>query len=332
MNKLNKENVNLWIPTELITNTDISSYTIATYAVLQAIHQKLGDDIICVSPTHLCHYVFQTPALPKSLISKFKLGLDDLIEKQYIKKINSASNIYIVDCTKLNLDYKTQPFAIIKLWELRKLFQLEADCNVFELFRYFVNFAGSISNKLSFGPDEYSRKTRIVGNMTFNWLSKRSGLAERTIYRYNDILENAELIYIEKSQALQVGHDSNGDMIVSTIPYYYGRFVDKEYVKQFASQQNAVGNIIKLSDDVNKKRSLAQKYQMLRQNKENNFDRYEIADIYRYIVSRNAVVMKTYKKKGDESVLKKMSDLSVFEKYGFDTDVNYDEYDEENSL
>lgn len=42
--------------------------------------------------------------------------------------------------------------------------------------------------------------------------------------------------------------------------------------------------------------------------------------------------MKTYKKKGDESVLKKMSDLSVFEKYGFDTDVNYDEYDEENSL
>lgn len=332
MSKLNKEDFNLWIPTELITNTDISSYTIATYTVLQAIHQKLGDNIICVSPTHLCHYVSQTPALPKSLISKFKLGLDDLIEKQYIIKINAASNIYIVDCNKLNLDYKTQPFAIVKLWEIRKLFQLEADCNVFELFRYFVNFAGSISNKLASGPDEYSKKNRVVGNMTFNWLSKKSGLAERTIYRYNNILENAELIYIEKSQALQVGYDSNGDMIFSTIPYYYGRFADKEYVKQFASQQNTTGNIVKLPNDVNKKRSLAQKYQMLRQNKENNFDRYEIADIYRYTVSRNAVVMKIYKKKGDESVLKKMRDLSVFEKYGFDTDVNYDEYDEENSL
>ena len=334
MQDKNYGNISIWMPKSLVLDKNTPSYTIATFAVLRAYYScmKEENDVIATSPTQLCYFLHQTSDMPRILIAKFKLGLDDLIERKYITKLNHACSEYIVDCSKMFVDYKTEPFVSVQFREVRKIFQLKTECNIFELFRYFVHFVGSILNKLASGPDEYSRKTRIVGNMTFNWLSRMAGIAERTLYKYNEVLEEAGLIYIERSQTLRIGYDSDGNPIVSTSPYYYGRLADKEYIKEFAAKQIVTGCVVNLPSDANKKRSLAQKYQMLRQNKENNFDRYEIADIYRYIVSRNAVVMKIYKKKGDESVLKKMRDLSVFEKYGFDTDVNYDEYDEENSL
>ena len=300
----------------MIENKTLSNYSIAVYCVLHALSIPAHMPVQCVTQQQLEFYLTGQVSKRRRISDYIRCGLQELIDNGIIEKENEIQKHYILDCSKLWINVKKDKFTTITFNEVKKIFQID-NTNNFLLLRYFVLLIGTISSKITVFLPNGESKNRVVGNVTIDYLSKLSGISERTIIEYNKVLEEAGLLYIYRHEDFIVD-DSNNIKRMSNI---YGRLTDSTYIDKFAVDQKKHRETYRYlknnNETANNKRMLAQKYQQLLKGKGENYSKSEILSIYHYVLSENKKYEKLYEKNNYDEYLEKIRSVDVFEKYDF---------------
>lgn len=308
--------ISLFIPETLIENKTLSNYSIAVYCVLHALSIPAHMPVQCVTQQQLEFYLTGQVSKRRRISDYIRCGLQELIDNGIIEKENEIQKHYILDCSKLWINVKKDKFTTITFNEVKKIFQID-NTNNFLLLRYFVLLIGTISSKITVFLPNGESKNRVVGNVTIDYLSKLSGISERTIIEYNKALEEAGLLYIYRHEDFIVD-DSNNIKRMSNI---YGRLTNSTYIDKFAVDQKKHRETYRYlknnNETANNKRMLAQKYQQLLKGKGENYSKSEILSIYYYVLSENKKYEKLYEKNNYDEYLEKIRSVDVFEKYDF---------------
>lgn len=316
MKEESTKDITLFLPEYLTHSPRFSNYSIAVYSVLKALTSTTGMIDQCITPFQISYLLTKNQKPTKHTLNYIKCGLDELIKENVLIKINEIQKHYLLDCTNLWIDTDTEKFTIISYKDVEKIFKTE-NTNNFLLLKYFIYLIGSISSKIDVFLDEYKHKTRVVGILTVDKLSELSGISVRSIIEYNKILEELGLIYIFRQNDFVIDDNNN----IKQLPNVYGRPCDKIYIDRFALNQQKHNNsyryVEKTVTKVNDNRRLAQMYQQLLKGNGHSYTRGEILDIYNYVVGENKKYKHLYEKTKYDVHLKKIRDVTIFEKYDF---------------
>lgn len=309
--------MDLFFKESIYTTTSLSIYGLTTYASLLSLIRDEEAYEFCTTLEILCYQLTKTLNNSRSFRESIKTGLDELLNSEYVLSKHNEKKHIILDCSKFRLS-DDDFFTIIKYGEVLKIFQIK-NVNNFLLLRYFIYLIGTISSSIDVWLDAVQHKTRVVGNLTIDYIAKLSGISERSVIEYNKILENAGLLYIYRQKDFLV-NEISGE--ITTLPNVYGRPLDKIYIDTFALNQQKNRESYKWVDNnikkANTKRRLAQMYIQFSKGNGEKYNRDDIFEIYKYAISENQKYENMYKKNGDENYLEKIRDIDIFNKYDFE--------------
>lgn len=261
----------------------------------------------------------KTMNVQRRFVESIKTGLTELIDQNFVTVIEAKGQNLVIDCSNLFITEDNEYFTIITYDELQKIFKLNIKNN-FALLKYFISLIGTISSSIDVWIDAYQHKCRVVGNLTMDYLSQLFGISERTIIRYNKILEDAGLLYIYRSNDFLINNDTGK---LSRLTNIYGRPENKIYIDTYAIKQQKYKESYRYIENnitkANNKRRLAQMYNQICKNKDSKYSEEDIKRVYAYVIQENHKYKATYQKNNDESCLEKIRDIQVFDKYGFIT-------------
>lgn len=306
----------LWID-EKIYKSNLSSYGLAAYCAIKSLLFNDERKEICTTYEILAYQITKNIKCSRRFYENFKNGYEELFEVGIIKKIDSRNKYDVIDCNNLFLLNENDYFTIITYEELLKIFQIK-DVNNFLLLKYFIFLIGTISSTIEVYLPSGKHKTRVLGTLTIEYISKLSGISERSIIEYNKILESNGLIYIYRHNDFILQKDT-GEL--SRLINIYGRLEDKEYIDTFAANQKSYKSSYKYIENnikkANQKRRLAQMYNQISKGNDSKYSIEDIKEIYLYILHENKKYENTYKKTGDVTCLEKIRNIKVFQKYDY---------------
>lgn len=315
INDQNLKSIQISIPKDILHSSTFSNYEIVAYCFLKTVVTVTYTTEHCISYSQASYYLTGSTKYSKRFPVYIKNGIDRLIQKGIIIQKGVAQKEYILDCSCLWDDTKDTPFVIIDFFEIRKIFQI-TDCNNFQLLRYFSILIGTISSSIDVWLDSLEHKSRVVGNMTIEYLSDLSGISIRSIKEYNRVLEKNQLIYIFRQDDFLLSSDEKN---ISRMTNVYGRPADKLYIDSYAGSQKKEKKSYKWInsevENANRKRKLAQMYNQIAKGKGQKYSLEEIQQIYDYIHSENSKYRAMYKENKYEEYLTKQRDETVFEKF-----------------
>ena len=302
----------------MLTNSgNYSNYAIAVYCVLQALSIPTLMPLQCITHHQIIYYLTgKTNQQRNKIVDYVKCGVNELIDNHIIDKEKEFQKHLILNCSNMRINTKQDKYTVITFNEVQKIFKVE-NINNFLLLKYFILLVGTISSKITVYLEDGSFKNRVVGNFTIDYLSKLSGISDRSIIEYNKILEEIGLIYIFRQEDFVIDKENN----IKRLANIYGRFKDSEYIKQFANNQQKHYESYRYVENNNKKantkRKLAQMYQQLLKGRGENYSEKEIRDIYNYVISENKKYERMYEKNEYEEYLGKIRNTDIFDKYKF---------------
>ena len=308
----------LWLSEKIYKCPDITVYGLAAYCSIKTLLPNEEIKQIYVNGDILSYQLMKTMNVQRRFVESIKTGLTELIDQNFVKVIETKGQNSIIDCSNLFITEQKEYFTIISYDELLKIFQLEK--NNFSILKYFVLLIGTVSSSIDVWIDAYQHKTRVVGNLTIDYLSQLFGISERTIIRYNKILEDIGILYVYRSNDFLIDKDTGE---ISRLTNIYGRPEDKIYIDTYAVNQKKYKESYRYVENntkkANAKRRLAQMYNQICKGKDSNYSKKDIKQVYQYVAQENHKYEVLYKKNNDKSCSEKIRDLQVFEKYDFIT-------------
>lgn len=316
---LNKENVknqlNIFIPQDIIYAQNVSNYGLAVYCVLKVINVS-GVVKHCLSPFQIYYYLTGDVKPSRRSIDYLRVGIEELIQNGIIFSEGEYQKCYLLDCSNLWIDTDEEKYTIISFDEVTQIFKIE-NINNYLLLKYFVFLVGTISSSIEVWIDTVTSKKRVVGNLTLEYISEKSGISVRTVIGYNKLLEEIGLLYINRQSDFII--DKNND--IRQLSNVYGRARDKSYIDTFALNQQKYKKsyhyVSKSNVKVNDKRRLSQKYNQLVKGNGQNYSKEEVIEIYNYVILENQKYESLFEKTNYEEYRNKIRDLELFEQYDF---------------
>ena len=172
-----------------------------------------------------------------------KNAIEYFEEEQIIKVIEAKKENYeIMNNFKVNT--KDTTFIITSLDELKTLAEIKVGKKD-TIVNYYLKLLSTINNKTK------------VGYWTIEDLAEDISISTRTIIDYNEILENAKLIYIKRFNKTKV---VNGK--TQRLNNIYGRFADKYTIEEYA--KNRISNLDRIEAsnklNANESKSISKQY------------------------------------------------------------------------
>lgn len=310
------EEITLFIPENLTNDKTFSNYAIAVYCVLNALSVPTKLKSQCITQQQIEFYLTGNISKRRIINDYIKCGINELVDNNVVTKIDEVSKHYVLDCSNMWIDTDKVNFTTITFNEVQRIFNIE-NINNFLMLRYFIILIGSISSKVTVYLPNGEYKNRVVGTFTIDYLSKLSGISERTIIEYNKVLESIGLIYIARQEDFVIDKENN----IKRLNNIYGRACDFEYIDTFAQNQKKYNESYKYTNNnltkSNNKRRLAQMYQQLLKGHGKKYTNEQIKEIYDYVINENKKYEALYEKDKYEDYLDKIRDVEIFEKYEF---------------
>lgn len=282
----------------VILNQELSECGIGVYAALRSIFVQSRDRYY-TSINSIYFHLTNTDEFCDSrrIQENIKQGIDELCNIGVINLVNVKSADYIIDLKELNIGkYKTtgKSFTTIDSSELYKIMNYRS-IDKFKLLRYFIYLIYSC----------VKRKDGDVGFEAVSEMVRFLNFDEKTIRKYNDILQRMNLIYIYKMKDSYI--DSNGNF--TSIPNTYGRYKDKaKIIERGQEHEIKYGNQYQAQfkkEHSNKVKSASQKYNVFCNGKE--YSLKELENIY--------IVLKEFNSRQTDNT--KLKDLTIFSEYDF---------------
>jgi hypothetical protein len=216
------------------------------------------------------------------------IGMIDIVE---IDKDHG----FIINASKINIENTNDTkeyYIALNLEDVYKILNFDK-IKSFKMLRYYTYLLTTFMQKTS------------VGFQTIKTMVESTNINDKSIMKYNTILQNLELIHVYKAKDILL--DDGGD--ISGIANTYGRYKDKDKVISAGrNHESKYGNnhITKINKSVgNKTRSAAQKYNAFCNGKE--YSEEELEGVYLTLIEFNNRQCYDDKKK----------DLSIFSKFKF---------------
>ena len=236
----------------------MTDFDFLTYTGLRIIYKKNDSDYY-ISLNQIIIALFGKLNVSQRIRSGIKqslhrfMGIEngEMSEKSFIKPIAFLDKYlteFHVDLSGLWFDSKKSIFIKVTKDEIRKILNIKYTGSVETVFRYYCVILSTINNTDNTGVGSYSlKKLRSYID---------SVKAESTQLNYNKILENCGVLYIHHNDYLYYDKSS-----LKAMPNCYGKYENKANIDHNADLlYQSVRHTIKLDYDVNKERSLRQKY------------------------------------------------------------------------
>lgn len=259
-------------------------------------------------------------------LDAIKKGYTELVEKEYIKVIDSYSKSeFVLDLTALYFEAGQEFFADLRMEEMHKIMNIDFK-NKYKLLRYFTCQVGSFNKSKDF--HYWGGK---IGGMSLDYFTSLIVITKPTVIAFNEILEQNELLFIIRHKDFYQYTNWNMMSEIREIPNTYSRWEDQETAQHYAENTNGYKYFTEQKDirtaKANKDRGLAQKLKHLQNGRE--YDIETVKEIYEYADRKNKVWEKEYEEKvrhyndllskGKANIewqpVQKSIDMSIFDDY-----------------
>ena len=296
----------------MILNRGISSESIAVYCALRSF-MKRDQDYYGITEAQIYYYLTAKALHSQYLRQIIRSGLNELVSSGVIAvELPLGASDRILNLSALHItENSKKKFTAIELSEIQTILN-GCGVNKYSVLRYFISLIGTFNPKLTVALSEFDQASRILSTMPIEYLCKLTGLSRTTIFTYNKILEELQLIYIYHA----ADYYHTDAHTIKSPPNVYGRYRDKEYVNQYVkndAQYRGYGNYDSDSKaKANHKRRLAQRYNQIVSGRQ-DYSREEIQEVYDYITAHNESYQKLYEKSKYDPYKEKIRDVSILE-------------------
>lgn len=212
-------------------------------AILYLSKGTLNENTFCFNISVINKVLYNTFEMTTKKKRYLKETIKYFIEENIIEVIDTDSENYEIKNTFL-VNSKEDNFTIITLDELRKIAEIKVGKKD-TIVNYYLKLLSTINNKTK------------VGYWTIEDLAEDISISTRTIIDYNEILENAKLIYIKRFNKTKTVSGK-----VQRLNNIYGRFADKYAIEEYAKDRISNLDRIEASNklNANKSKSISKQY------------------------------------------------------------------------
>ncbi len=322
---------NLFLNKDLVTGNSLTVDGVLAYTALRIIIDESiplynqTNTVDCVSVNRLAYALVGDMDYEKVLIDSLVRGIAELSGGKWIsirKDLSTkASYEYVLDLSAMWLDTDKDKFIIISPNEVYKIMTCnEVMKKKISMLKYFMALISTF---------DWSLDSKI-GHMSQQFIAGLAENSTRTCQRYNDILEEMEMIFVYKSNDKVRVNDK-----LKQIKNCYSRFADKSICEQYASNyENMYGVEHKIVQSKKNKsqadhnRRLGAIYNQICFNN-TDYDKETIKEVYKYITNKNKALQddidakyaQTYLTDSDKAYIEGLEaqkrDVSVFEQFDF---------------
>lgn len=322
---------NLFLNKDLVTGNSLTVDGVLAYTALRIIIDESiplynqTNTVDCVSVNRLAYALVGDMDYEKVLIDSLVRGIAELAGGKWIsirKDLSTkASYEYVLDLSAMWLDTYKDKFIIVSPNEVYKIMTCnEVMKKKISMLKYFMALVSTF---------DWSLDSKI-GHMSQQFIADQADNSVRTCQRYNEILEEMEMIFVYKSNdKVRIGDK------LKQIKNCYSRFEDKRICEQYASNyENMYGTQHKIvaskknkaQADVN--RRLGAIYNQICFGN-TDYDEETIKAVHKYIVNKNKSLQEeidskyaqTYLTDSDKAYVEKLEsqirETSIFEQFDF---------------
>ena len=322
---------NLFLNKDLVTGNSLTVDGVLAYTALRIIIDESiplynqTNTVDCVSVNRLAYALVGDMDYEKVLIDSLVRGIAELSGGKWIsirKDLSTkASYEYVLDLSAMWLDTDKDKFIIVSPNEVYKIMTCnEVMKKKISMLKYFMALISTFDWALD----------SKIGHMSQQFIADQADNSVRTCQRYNDILEEMEMIFVYKSNDKVRINDK-----LKQIKNCYSRFADKSICEQYASNyENMYGVEHKIVQSKKNKsqadhnRRLGAIYNQICFNN-TDYDKETIKEVYKYINNKNKALQdeidakyaQTYLTDSDKAYIEGLEaqkrDVSVFEQFDF---------------
>ena len=322
---------NLFLNKDLVTGNSLTVDGVLAYTALRIIIDESiplynqTNTVDCVSVNRLAYALVGDMDYEKVLIDSLVRGIAELSCGKWIsirKDLSTkASYEYVLDLSAMWLDTDKDKFIIVSPNEVYKIMTCnEVMKKKISMLKYFMALISTFDWALD----------SKIGHMSQQFIADQADNSVRTCQRYNDILEEMEMIFVYKSNDKVRINDK-----LKQIKNCYSRFADKYACEQYASNyENMYGVEHKIVQSKKNKsqadhnRRLGAIYNQICFNN-TDYDEETIKEVYKYITNKNKALQdeidakyaQTYLTDSDKAYIEGLEaqkrDVSVFEQFDF---------------
>ena len=322
---------NLFLNKDLVTGNSLTVDGVLAYTALRIIIDESiplynqTNTVDCVSVNRLAYALVGDMDYEKVLIDSLVRGIAELSGGKWIsirKDLSTkASYEYVLDLSAMWLDTDKDKFIIVSPNEVYKIMTCnEVMKKKISMLKYFMALISTFDWALD----------SKIGHMSQQFIADQADNSVRTCQRYNDILEEMEMIFVYKSNDKVRINDK-----LKQIKNCYSRFADKYACEQYASNyENMYGVEHKIVQSKKNKsqadhnRRLGAIYNQICFNN-TDYDKETIKEVYKYITNKNKALQdeidakyaQTYLTDSDKAYIEGLEaqkrDVSVFEQFDF---------------
>jgi hypothetical protein len=289
---------------KIIQDKTLSNDAIVSFVGLSMI--SLPDINTYTSVDIISYYLTNNPKPNRKIKDTVRNGLNELIDKKIVICNGRVKNnsVYYIDSKNILV---TKNYITLQQEEIWKILNLNINYST-ALLRFYMNLLCTFIVKNNIKdirePKLYDNK---FGMLSINSLCNLTGISNSTAIKYINTLEEIKLLYVVRCSK-NFRHENGTIKRHNNI---YGKYEDSKIINQYAAIEFKDLNDLKnkqIIEKTNNSRSMLQKYNSLVKGKE--YDQYTITALFEFIVQYN------------NSHPGKERDLDVFEKYGFDININ----------
>ena len=322
---------NLFLNKDLVTGNSLTVDGVLAYTALRIIIDESiplynqTNTVDCVSVNRLAYALVGDMDYEKVLIDSLVRGIVELSCGEWIsirKDLSTKTSYeYVLDLSAMWLDTDKDKFIIVSPNEVYKIMTCnEVMKKKISMLKYFMALISTF---------DWSLDSKI-GHMSQQFIADQADNSVRTCQRYNDILEEMEMIFVYKSNDKVRINDK-----LKQIKNCYSRFADKSICEQYASNyENMYGVEHKIVQSKKNKsqadhnRRLGAIYNQICFNN-TDYDEETIKEVYKYITNKNKALQdeidakyaQTYLTDSDKAYIEGLEaqkrDVSVFEQFDF---------------
>lgn len=322
---------NLFLNKELVTGNTLTQDGVLAYIALRTIIDESiplynkTTSVDCVSVNRLAYSLVGDMDYEKVLTDTLIRGIAELSGGNYItirKDLSTkASYEYVLDLSNIYLDTDKDKFIIVSPNEVYKIMTCkEIMKKKISMLKYFIALVSTF---------DWSLDSKI-GHMSQQYIAEQADNSTRTCQRYNEILEEMQMIYVYKSNdKVRVGDK------LKQIKNCYSRYEDMRICEMYASNyedmygtQHKIVQSKKNKSQADHNRRLGAIYNQICMGN-TDYDEETIKEVYKYIVNKNKALQEdidakyaqTYLTDSDRAYIEGLEaqkrDVSVFEQFDF---------------
>ena len=213
----------IYLLKKLIRNNPFfGSSEMLTYLGIRNTCQNFDKDFFYISINQLLAELLGTCKVSDRIKEKMIDSIFFFQRQQWIEIVENISKTeWLIGPTPMRIDTRNEKYQLVDINDIKKIWSIKAtDSKKVSLIEYYCILLTTLDYETFVGSSSCEQISELA-----------QGISARTIFKYNQILEENKILYIYHTSK----HWKNNDSI-KALPNFYGRYDNKEFIDKTANQ------------------------------------------------------------------------------------------------